>query len=153
MNQNLLTRIFTTALTAIMLGILFFAPEDAGPWFRIIVGAMFVLDGVISIWMKFRKAANLKITEGAVFVCGLRVDRRDIQAWRAFRVTSNGERGRYIEIQLKRVPPCPFRWRLAKLYEPKRFDRSIQLATEPRIIASLNSWDLTKEEIAKAMDN
>ena len=157
MNKFLLIRVFLTALTASSIALLFFATEKTGPWIWTIFGVIFVLDGIIAIWIKLRKAPNLKITEDAIFVCGLRMDRRDIQAWRVFRSTSNGERGRYIEIQLRRVPPSLFGWKLAKLFEQvptsRRCDRGVPLAREPRIIASLSSWDLTKDEISNALDN
>jgi hypothetical protein len=157
MNQILLSKVFPTTLTASGIVLLFYASEAAGPWFWIIFGVLSALDGIFFIWMKLRKAPNLKIMDDAVLVCGLRIDRHDIQAWRIFRSAGNGERGRYIEIQLKRIPPSPFGWKLAKLFEQvptsRRFDRGGRLAREPRIIASLNSWDLTNDEISNALDN
>ena len=118
---------------------------------------LYALNGLVFIWIRLRKTSNLKITDYAVFVCGLKVDRCDIQAWRVFRTTSSGERGRYIEIQLKRIPTSLFGWKLAKLFEQvpasRRGERGGLLAKEPRIIAALSSWDLTKDEISNALDN
>jgi len=157
MNQILLTKVFPRVLTACAIILLFLLPDEGGLWLWITAGILLALDGLIFIWMQLRKASNLRITEDAVFVCGLKIGRRDIQGWRVFRTVSSGERGRYIEIQLKRVPPSPLGWKLAKLFEqvpaPKRCERGGQLAREPRIIASLSSWDLTEEEISNALDN
>lgn len=157
MNQIMLTRVFPAVLTASVIVLLSFAPEEARPWYWIVVGVLFALDGMIFIWIKLRKAPNLKITEDAVYVRGFRMDRNDIQAWRVFRSTGNDDRGRYIEIQLKKVPPASFGWKLAKLFEqvpsPRRGLRGGGVAREPRIIASLSSWDLTKDEIHNALDN
>lgn len=156
MNPILLTKIFPAALTVVLLVLLFFPPEETGPRFWIIVVVLFAVDGMIFTWQRFRKTPNLKITEDAVFVCGLKIDRRDIQGWRVFRTIKSGERGRFIEIQLKRIPPSPFGWKLAKLFEqvsaPRKGERGRVLAQEPRIIAALSSWDLTKDEISNALD-
>jgi hypothetical protein len=156
MNQILLTKVFPTVLTASTIIILVLLPVEGGLGLWITKGVLFALNGLIFIWMRLRKVPNLKITEDTVFVCGLRIGRRDIKAWRVFRTATSGERGRYIEIQLKKIPESPFGWKLAKLFEQvpasRRGDRGGALAREPRIIASLSSWDLTKDEISNAMD-
>lgn len=159
MNQILLTKVIPPALTAsaVILPLLLPYEGGGGLWLWITAGVLFALNGLLFIWMRLRKAPNLKITEDAIFVSGLKIGRRDIQAWRVFRTASSGERGRYIEIQLKGVPPSPFGWKLAKLFEQvpasRRGERSGALAREPRIIASLSSWDLTKDEISNALEN
>lgn len=157
MNQILLTKVFPIAITASATILLFLLPDVGGLWLWITVGALFTLDGLIFMWMRLRKPSNLKITEDAVLVCGLKIGRLDIQDWRVFRTASSGERGRYIEIQLRRVPTSSFRWKLAKLFEQvpvsRRRERGGKLASEPRIIASLSSWDLSNEEISNALDN
>ena len=157
MNQILLTKVIPPVLTASAVIPPLLLPYEGGLWLWITAGVLFALNGLLFIWMRLRKAPNLKITEDAVFVSGLKICRRDIQAWRVFRTASSGERGRYIEIQLKRVPPSPFGWKLAKLFEQvpasRRGERSGALARESRIVASLSSWDLTKDEISNALDN
>jgi hypothetical protein len=157
MNHILLTKVLPRALTASAIMLLFLLPDEGGRWFWITTGVLFALDGLIFIWMQVRKAPNLRITEDVVLICGLKIDRRDIQDWRVFRTASNGERGRYIEIKLKKIPPSPFGWKLAKLFEQvptsKRSVRGEALAREPRIIASLSSWDLTRDDISKALEN
>ena len=157
MNRILLTKVFPIVLTASSIFFLFLLPYGGGLWLWITAGMLYALNGLIFIWIQLRKTPNLKITGDAVFVCGLKIDRRDVQAWRVFRTASGGERGRYIEIQLKRIPPSPFGWKLAKLFEQvppfRRGDRGGALAREPRIIAALSSWDLTKDEISNALDN
>ena len=156
MNQILLTKVFPRALTASTIILIILLPREGVRWLWITAVILLSLDGLIFVWMRFRKAPNLKITEDAVFVCGLKIDRRDIQTWRVFRTKSNDERGRYIEIQLKRVPPSSFGWKLAKLFEQvptsRHHVREGELAKEPRIIASLSSWDLTKDEICNALN-
>ena len=156
MNQILLTKVFPRALTVSTIILIIFLPNEIGRWLWITAGSLLALDGVIFFWMRLRKAPSLKITEDAVFICGLKIDRRDIQTWRVFRTKSSGELGRYIEIQLKRVPPSPFGWKLAKLFEQvptsSHHVREGELAKEPRIIASLSSWDLTKDEICNALN-
>jgi hypothetical protein len=157
MNQILLTKVLPRALTASAIILLLLLPYEGGRWLWITAGVLFALDSLIFIWMLLRRAPNLRITEDAVFICGLKIDRHDIQDWRVFRTASNGERGRYIEIQLKKVPPSPFGWKLAKLFEQaptsKRGVRGTALAREPRIIAALSSWDLTGNDISNALDN
>ena len=156
MNQILLTKVFPRALTASTIILIILLPREGVRWLWITAVILLALDGLIFVWMRFRKAPNLKITEDAVFVCGLKIDRRDIQTWRVFRTKSNDERGRYIEIQLKRVPPSSLGWKLAKLFEQvptsRHHVREGELAKEPRIIASLSSWDLTKDEICNALN-
>ena len=156
MNQILLTKVFPRALTASTIILIILLPREGVRWLWITAVILLALDGLIFVWMRFRKAPNLKITEDAVFVCGLKIDRRDIQTWRVFRTKSNDERGRYIEIQLKRVPPSSFGWKLAKLFEQvptsRHHVREGELAKEPRIIASLSRWDLTKDEICNALN-
>ena len=156
MNQILLTKVIQPSLTASAVIFPMLFSFEGGLWFWITAGVLFALNGLLFIWIRLRKSPNLKITEDAVFVSGLKIGRRDIQAWRVFRTASSGDRGRYIEIQLKRLPPSPFGWKLAKLFEQmpasRRGERDGPLAREPRIIASLSSWDLTKDEISNAMD-
>ena len=157
MNHILLTKVFPPVLTASAIILLFLLPDEGGRWFLITAGVLFALNGLIFIWMLVRKTPNLIITEDVVLICGLKIDRRNIQNWRVFRTASNGERGRYIEIQLKKVPPSLFGWKLAKLFEQvptlKRSVRGEALAREPRIIASLSCWDLTRDDISKALQN
>ncbi len=154
--QIFLTRVFPSVLTVLVLGILFWWPEDVGAWFWWIAGVLFVLDGVIWIGLRLRKAPNLRITEDAVIVGGLRLSRCDIRAWGIFRSSSDGERRRYMEIQLTRIPASPFVWWLVKRFEQVpvsgRWDRGVALAREPRIIVTLSGHDLTKEEIHRALD-
>ena len=157
MNRILLTKVFPIVLTASSIFFLFLLPYGGGLWLWITAGMLYALNGLVFIWIRLRKTPNLKITDDAVCVCGLMIDRRDVQAWRVFRTASGGERCRYIEIQLKRIPPSPFGWKLAKFFEKvppsRRGDRGGALAGEPRIIAALSSWDLTKDEISNALDD
>lgn len=154
MIQILLTKVIQPALTASAVILLLLLPYEGRLWLWNMAGILFALNGLLFIWMRLRKAPNLKIKEDAVYVSGLNISRRDIQAWRVFRTASYGERGRYIEIQLNRVPPSPFGWKLAKLFEQVPASKqSGALAREPRIIVSLNSWDLTKDEISNALEN
>ena len=150
----LLTKVFPTALTVSLIAALYLWPEKNKTWFLIIVG-LSALDGMIFIWMRFRKTPNIEITDESVIVSGIKIDRRDIRNWRTFRALNNGERCRYIELELARIPPSSLGWKIAKFFEKvppsNRCDHGIPIAREPRIIASLQSWDLSQNEIDHAL--
>ena len=125
-------------------------------WYSILIGSIFAILP-FSIWQMFSKFPSVEITNEVITINGLKIDRQDVLEWRVFRTSSNGHRGRYIELKLARVPNDTLRWRLAKIFEQlapsMRFDRKVSVAREPRIIASLKSWDLQKSEIAHALQN
>lgn len=157
MKHLFFTKIFPAALTASLLAVGFFASDQTNPWFWITTGFLSLLHGGIFIWLRLKKIPNLKITDEEIFVNGLRISRRDIAAWRCFRSTKDGERGRYFEVQLNKAHPSRFEWKLAKLFESapsaRRSNDGIPLAKEPRIIASLTPRDLSKDEIEVAMNH
>ena len=154
MNKILLTKVIPTALTVSLLAVLYLWPEKSQMWLLITAG-LWTLDGLIFIWMRLWKAPNIEITDGSVIVSGIKINRRDICAWRLFRASNIGERGRYIELELARVPTSPFEWKFVKFFEKappsNRGVRAIPLAREPRIIVSLQSWDLSQNEIGHAL--
>ena len=130
-------------------------PGWSGVWLYILLGSILVILP-FSIWHIFSKSPSVEITNELITVNGLKIDRQNVLGWRVFRTSSNGERGRYIELKLARLPNDTLRWKLAKLFEhvapSMRFDRKMRLAREPRIIASLNCWDLKESEIARALE-
>lgn len=154
MNKFLLTKVFPTALTVSLIVVLYLWPERNKTWFLIIVG-LSALDGMIFIWMRFRKTPNIEITDESVIVSGIKIDRRDIRNWRTFRALNNGERCRYIELELTGMSPSSFGWKVAKFFEKvppsNRCDHGIPIAREPRMIVSLQSWDLSQNEIDHAL--
>ena len=125
------------------------------------VASLWVIPGLVilpfMIWQLFSKCPSVEITNEFITLNGLKIDRQNVLEWRIFRTSSNGERGRYIELKLARFPNDTLRWKLAKLFEQvapsMRFDRKMRLAKEPRIIVSLNRWDLKESEIARALEN
>ncbi len=131
-------------------------PSWSGIWLYIPLGSIFAILP-FSIWQMFSKSPSVEITNEVITINGLKIDRQDVLEWRVFRTSSNGHRGRYIELKLARVPNDTLRWKLAKIFEQvapsMRFDRKVSLAREPRIIASLKSWDLQESEIAHALQN
>ena len=156
MKKILLTKVFPTALTVSLIAALNLWPEKNQMWL-LITAVLGILDGIVFIWMRLRKAPNIEITDEVVIVSGIKIDRRDIRAWRIFRALNNGDRCRYIELELARTPPSSFGWKIAKLFEKvppfNRCDHGIPIAREPRIVASLQSWDLSKREIDHALKN
>lgn len=127
-------------------------------WFNVFLSVgivVFVFNIMTSFLKPLRKPRGLKITDQYVKVSGVKIARRDIRAWRVFRASHNGERYRYIELELKRVPLSTIEWNLLKSSEQvppsNRCDRGIPLGSEPRIVATLGSYDLTKDEIDRAM--
>jgi hypothetical protein len=118
-----------------------------------VVCSPLTFEGILRIWVHLRKVPTLKFTDEAVIVSGVKIDRCDINGWRIFRASNQGGRVRYIEIQLKRPLLGPVRWRLLKFLEQIPSAglsvRDLPFATEPRLITSLNRWDLTQPEIAK----
>lgn len=125
-------------------------------WYSILIGSIFAILP-FSIWQMFSKFPSIEITNEFITVNGLKIDRQNVLEWRVFQTSSNGERGRYIELKLVRVPNDALRWKLAKIFEhlapSMRFDRKVNVAREPKIIASLKSWDLKESEIAHALQN
>ena len=156
MNKFLLTKVFPTALTVSLIAVLYLWPEKNKTWL-LTTAVLGILDGMVFIWMRFSKAPNIEITDEVVIVSGVRIDRRDIRNWRTFRALNNGERCRYIELELARIPPSSFGWKVAKFFEKvpptNRCDHGIPIAREPRIIASLQNWDLSQHEIDHALKN
>ena len=127
-------------------------------WFSVIIISslvVIVINIVVSFLKPLWKPRSLKITDSYVTVSGIKIDRRDIRGWRVFRTSHNGERRRCIELELKRVPMSPIEWDLLKSCEhvppSNRCDRGIPLGSEPRIVATLGTYDLTKDEIDRAM--
>ena len=128
----------------------------SGGWLYLLLGSILVILPLM-IWQLFSKCPSVEITNEFITLHGLKIDRQNILEWRVFRTSSNGDRGRYIELKLARFPNDTLRWKLAKLFEQvapsMRFDRKMKLAREPRIIVSLNCWDLKESEIARALQN
>ena len=126
----------------------------SGVWFYILLG-LSLINLPFLILQLFNKRPSVEITNEVITINGLKIDRQDVLEWRVFRTSSNGHRGRYIELKLARVPNDTLRWKLAKIFEQvapsMRFDRKVSVAREPRIIASLKSWDLQESEIAHAL--
>ena len=112
---------------------------------------LLVLDTLIFVFLLFRKSPSIKFTSEAVIVSGIKIDRDNIRSWQVFRARSEGDPGRYIELQLEKIPISSIGWRLVKLFEPVstsgRIGRRVSQAPEPRIVVALKSWDLTTSEI------
>jgi len=161
MNLFLLKKLVSILLSVGFLAILFMPDEWMGTHKRgfhlwLLAGMAVIVFNIVASFLKpLWKPRNLKITDQYVSVSGIKIARRDIRAWRVFRTSHNGERRRCIELELKRVPVSAIEWDLLKSCEQvppsNRCDRGISLGSEPRIVATLGSYDLTKDEIKHAM--
>jgi len=151
MNQILLTKILPRTLTFGALVLLFLSQGEGSMLLSAAVGLL-VLDTLIFVFLLFRKSPSLKFTSEAVILSGIKIYRDDIRSWQVFRARNDGESGRYIELQLERIPISSIGWRLVKLFEPMsnsgRLGRGASLSSEPRIVVALKSWDLTTSEIS-----
>lgn len=165
MNPFLLKKLVSILLSVGFLAILFMPSEWMETHKRgfhlwssvfLLTGLAVIVFNIVASFMKpLWKPQSLKITDQYVSVSGIKIARRDISFWRVFRASHNGERHRYIELELKRVPVSPIEWNLIKSCEQvppsNRCDRGIPLGSEPRIVATLGTYDLTKDEIDRAM--
>jgi hypothetical protein len=103
---------------------------------------------------KYANEPNLSISFHSITVPGLKIDRRYIKSTRIFRELGL-DRGRYLVIQLKQVPPMPIRWRIMKFFEeiPKeRWGTKEDDYSEPRLYVRLSCWDLPTRELTEALD-
>lgn len=112
---------------------------------------LLVLDTLIFVFILFWKSPSIVFTSEAVIVSGIKIYRDDVRSWQVFRARREGDSGRYIELQLDRIPTSSISWRIVKLFEPAfasgRLGRVVLQSSEPRIIVALKSWDLTTSEI------
>ena len=112
---------------------------------------LLVLDTFIFVFLLFLKSPSIKFTSEAVILSGIMISRDNIRSWQVFRARTEGEPGRFIELQLERIPISSIGWRLVKLFEPSsasgRFGRRVLQSSEPRFVVALRSWDLTTSEI------
>jgi hypothetical protein len=112
-----------------------------------------VVWGALTLWIHLKKIPTVQFMNGLVIVNGTKIQRSNITGWRVFRGSNQGDRVRYLEIQLKRQVMGPVRWWLVKLFEPVSSAgssvRVLPFAKEPRLIALLNRWDLTQSEMAE----
>lgn len=131
-----------------------FDRAETGLW---AVLAWFLLGGFVFIWAAFRKTPEFEITNELVSIRGSHFERSNIRFARVFRAFHDGGRGRYIEIQFKKMPRLSIGWKLSKAFErfgfPEKCERGIPLTCEPRIIAPLNSTDLTDDELNRELTN
>jgi hypothetical protein len=156
MNQIILFKVIPVILNFLALLLSFFFPGGHEIWVLVLIG-LIILDAIVITWNYLIKAPNVEITRKWIKVNGLPIDHCNVLGWRVFRASRSGERGRFLELKLAKPPTATYGWKFAKIFEQvallKQFDRKMSLAREPRIIASLNHWDLQESEIDRALQN
>ncbi len=156
MNQIILLKVIPMILNFAALLLFFFFSGGHEIWALVLVG-LIILDAIVITWNYLSKAPNVEITRQWITVNGLPIDHCNVLGWRVFRTSRSGERLRFLELKLARTPTATFGWKFAKLFERvavlMQFDRKMSLAREPRIIASLNHWDLQASQIDRALQN
>ncbi len=154
MKYILLTIVLPALLNFSWIALFLSALNGRSIWLWIAIG-LILIDIMLFIWKMFKKAPTIKITGETVTVRGTKINRHDIDSWQIFEASKDGIQSRFIEFKLTKVPLSPLSWKIVKFFEelpqPRSYRRSVRLAKEPRIITTLKSWDLSKDEISKAL--